>query len=59
MFSCKVSDEIYDEVNELAQLISIYKNPQLFPFDINVQVPEAERFSIIRTLEDRFMELVS
>ena len=59
MFSCKASDEIWEEVNTLSYLIAVFKNPHLFPFDISIQVPEAERLAAIKELEDRFAELIS
>ena len=53
------SDLIYEEVNTLSYLIAVFTNPGLFPFDLDVQIPEAERLAIIETLKDRFAELFS
>ncbi len=49
-------DEMFEEVNEISFLISVYKNPQLFWGAQDI--PEAERLAEIARLEDLFEQLM-
>lgn len=49
------SEEGFDEIYFLADMISKYKNPQLF-FDL--KIPEAERLVELTVLENMMKEMI-
>ncbi len=52
------SDNEFENINLLANMIAVYKNPQMFPFDDVSKMPEAERLSEIQTLENMMEEMM-
>ena len=52
------SDNEFEKINLLANMIAIYKNPHMFPFDSVSKMPEAERLAEIQTLQDMMEEMM-
>lgn len=51
--------EMFEEAQRIRFLVCAFTNPQLFPFDREINVPEAERRAAISQLESMFEELMS
>ena len=52
------SNEEFEKINLLANMIAVYKNPHMFPFDDVSKMPEVERLSEIQTLENMMEEMM-
>ncbi len=52
------SDDEFEKISLLANMIAVYKNPHMFPFDDVYRMPEAERLAEIQTLEDMMEEMM-
>jgi len=50
------SEDGFDEIDFLSDIIARYKNPQLF-FDLK-DIPEAERLAELSALEEMMKELI-
>ena len=57
MIRILASEDGFDDIYFLADMIARYKNPQMF-FDLK-DIPEAERLAELSVLEDMMMEKIS
>ncbi len=57
-FRIMPSDDEFEKISLLANMIAVYKNPQMFPFDDVSRIPEAERLAEIQTLKNMMEEMI-
>ena len=51
--------EIFEEAQRIRFLVCAFSNPQIFFFDPEINIPEAERRAAISQLESMFEDLMS
>ncbi len=51
--------EVFEEAQRIRFLVCAFTNPQMFPFDREMSIPEAERRAAISQLESMFEDLMS